>query len=178
MASSHTKYMRTTIGAGGKKYGPIGHPRRHSTPWEVSGDACRVRWSGVAINATNRVHQCVFSPLLILDIWRRGRGRVHMALTDLSGHARPSHSACTSTQVMRPSVAHGAGLVAVYFFPPAPVVVWWSAYILYGRYGHIGRLSVSPIQIVWGFHHMVKYCKTFVLFQKLTGGGDSTLIGS
>ena len=23
----------------------------------------RVRWSGVAINATNRVHQCVFSPL-------------------------------------------------------------------------------------------------------------------
>ena len=53
---------------------------------------------------------------------------------------------------------------------------WWSAHILYGRYGHIGRLSVSPIQIVWGFHHTFKYCKTFVLFQKLTGGGDSTLI--
>ena len=49
--------------ASGKKYGPIGHLRRHSTPREVSGDACRVRWSGVAINATNRVHQCVFSPL-------------------------------------------------------------------------------------------------------------------
>ena len=46
----------------GKKYGPIGHIRRHSTPWEVPGDACRVRWSGVAINATNRVHQCVFFP--------------------------------------------------------------------------------------------------------------------
>ena len=55
--------MRTTTGAGGKKYGPIGYLRRHSTPREVSGDACRVRWSGVAINATNRVHQCVFSPL-------------------------------------------------------------------------------------------------------------------
>merc|ERR1711991_735617 len=53
---------------------------------------------------------------------------------------------------------------------------WWSAHILYGRYGHIGRLSVSPIQIVWGFHRMIKYCKTFVLFQKLTGGGDSTLV--
>ena len=55
---------------------------------------------------------------------------------------------------------------------------WWSAHILYGRYGHIGRLSVSPIQIVWGFHHTFKYCKTFVLFQKLTGGGDSTLLWS
>ena len=53
---------------------------------------------------------------------------------------------------------------------------WWSAHILYGRYGHIGRLSVSPIQIVWGFHHRFKYCKIFALFQKLTGGGDSTLI--
>ena len=55
------------------------------------------------------------SPPLILDTWRRGQGRVHMALSDLSGH-RPAHSACTSTQV-----------------------------------GHIGRLSVSPIQIVWDF---------------------------
>ena len=34
--------------------------------------------------------------------------------------------------------------------------------------GHIGRLSVSPIQIVWGFPPYVLY-GTFVHFQKWTG---------
>ena len=152
--TSHTKYMRTTPAAGGKKYGPIGHLWRHSTPWEVSGDACRVRWSGVAINATNRVHTVRVFPPLILDTWRRGRGLVHMALSDLSGHARPSHSACTSTQVMRPSVAHGAGLGAV-LFPPAPGVVrmyfvwevrpYWAAFGL----SHTNCMGFSAIRFVW-----------------------------
>jgi len=35
---------------------------------------------------------------------------------------------------------------------------------------------VSPIQIVWGFPPYVLYGQTFVNFQKLTGGGKSTLI--
>ena len=164
--------MRTTTGAGGKKYGPIGYLRRHSTPREVSGDACRVRWSGVAINATNRVHQCVFSP----------SHTGYMA-------ARPGTSTYGSYRPQRPcstiplGVHLHTGHAAVSGARGGPRgrtssrrPRWWSAHILYGRYGHIGRLSVSPIQIVWGFHRMFKYCKTFVLFQKLTGGGDSTLI--
>ena len=95
----------------------------------------------------------VFPPL-ILDTWWRGRGRVHMALSDLSGHARPSHSACTSTQVMRPSVAHGAGLGAV-LFPPAPGVVrmyfvwevrpYWAAFGL----SHTNCMGFSAIRFVW-----------------------------
>ena len=43
--------------------GPVGHLRRHGFPREVSEGACRVQWSGVAVNTTNRVRQCVFSPL-------------------------------------------------------------------------------------------------------------------
>ena len=43
--------------------GPVGHLRRHGFPREVSEGACRVGWSGVAVNTTNRVRQCVFSPL-------------------------------------------------------------------------------------------------------------------
>ena len=43
--------------------GPVGHPRRHDFPREVSEGACQVGWSVVAVNATNRVRQCVFSPL-------------------------------------------------------------------------------------------------------------------
>ena len=35
---------------------------------------------------------------------------------------------------------------------------------------------VSPIQIVWGFPPYVLYGQTFVNFQKLTGGGKSTLV--
>ena len=38
------------------------------------------------------------------------------------------------------------------------------------------QLSVSPIQIVWGFPPYVLYGQTFVNFQKLTGGGKSTLL--
>ena len=93
-------------------------------------------------------------PPLILDTWRRGRGRVHMALSDLSGHARPSPSACTSTHVMRPSVAHGAGLGAV-LFPPAPGVVrinfvwevrpYWAAFGL----SHTNCMGFSAIRFVW-----------------------------
>ena len=129
----------------------------------------RVRWSGVAINATNRVHQCVFSP--ILDTWRRGRGRVHMALSDLSGHARPSHSACTSTQVMRPSLAHGVGL-GVVLFPLAPGVVrmyfvcevrsYWSAFGL----SHTNCMGFSAICFVWP-----KVC----IFPKVDRGEHYTL---
>ena len=52
----------------------------------------------------------------------------------------------------------------------------WSALILYGRYGLIGRLSVSPIQIVWGFPPYVLYGQTSAYFQKWTGGGKTTLI--
>ena len=159
--TSHTKYMRTTTaqctGAGGKKYGPIGHLRRHSTPWEVSGDACRVRWSGVAINATNRVHQCVFSPgFSPLSYWIHGGAAgdeytwlfpTSAAMLDhLTRHA-PPHRSCGRR--WRTGRASGP-----YFFPLA----WgWSACILYGRYGHIGRLSVSPIQIVWVFPPYVLY---------------------
>ena len=77
-----------------------------------------------------------------------------MALSDLSGHARPSHSACTSTHVMRPSVAHGAGLGAV-LFPPAPGVVrinfvwevrpYWAAFGL----SHTNCMGFSAIRFVW-----------------------------
>ena len=45
-----------------EEYGPVGHLRRHGFPREVSEGACRVQWSGVAVNTTNRVRQCVFSP--------------------------------------------------------------------------------------------------------------------
>ena len=170
--TSHTKYMRTTTGAGGKKYGPIGHLRRHSTPWEVSGDACRVRWSGVAINATNRVHQCVFFPL---SYWIHGGAAgdeyiwlfpTSAAMLDHSTRHAPPHRSCGRR--WRTGRASGP-----YFFPLA----WgWSACILYGRYGHIGRLSVSPIQIVWGFPPYVLYGQTSAYFQKWTGGGKTTLI--
>ena len=44
------------------------------------------------------------------------------------------------------------------------------------QYGHIGRLSVSPIQIVWGFPPYVLYGQTSAYFQKWTGGGKTTLI--
>ena len=53
---------------------------------------------------------------------------------------------------------------------------WWSACILYGRYGHIGRLSVSPIQIVCGFPPYVLYGQRSAYFQKWTRGGKTTLI--
>ena len=62
--TSHTKYMRTTPGAGGKRKALyIGDPRRHGFPREVSKGAYRVERSGVAVYTTNRVRQCVFSPL-------------------------------------------------------------------------------------------------------------------
>ena len=117
----------------------------------------------------------VFPPSHTVDTWRRGRGRVHMALTDLSGHARPSHSACTSTQVMRPSVAHGAGLVAVLL--PAGPGGGPHIFCMGGTAILVGFRSL-PYKLYGVFHPMFKYCKTFALFQKLpvTGGGDSTLI--
>ena len=156
--TSHTKYMRTTTGAGGKKYGPIGHLRRHSTPWEVPGDACRVRWSGVAINATNRVHQCVFSPL---SYWIYGGAAgdeyiwlfpTSAAMLDHSTRHAPPHRSCGRR--WRTGWASGP------YSSRRPR--GWSACILYGRYGHIGRLSVSRIQIVWGFPPYVLYGQTFI----------------
>ena len=156
--------MRTTTGAGGKKYGPIGYLRRHSTPREVSGDACQVRWSGVAINATNRVHQCVFSPL---SYWIYGGAAgdeyiwllpTSAAMLDHPTRRAPPHRSCG--RQWRTGRASWP-----YFFPPAPVVVRtyfvlvWEVpgtrtrtrYTSVPGYGHIGRLSGSPIQIVWGF---------------------------
>ena len=147
--TSHTKYMRTTIGAGGKKYGPIGYLRRHSTPREVSGDACRVRWSGVAINATNRVHQCVFSPL---SYWIYGGAAgdeyiwllpTSAAMLDHPTRRAPPHRSCG--RQWRTGRASWP-----YFFPPAPVVVrtyfvwevrpYWSAFGL----SHTNCMGFSP----------------------------------
>ena len=164
--------MRTTTGAGGKKYGPIGYLRRHSTPREVSGDACRVRWSGVAINATNRVHQCVFSPL---SYWIYGGAAgdeyiwllpTSAAMLDHPTRRAPPHRSCG--RQWRTGRASWP-----YFFPPAPVVV--RTYFVWEVRPYWSAFGLSH-KIVWGFHHKFKYCKTFVLFQKLTGGGDSTLL--
>ena len=164
--------MRTTIGAGGKKYGPIGHLRRHSTPWEVPGDACGVRWSGVAINATNRVHQCVFSPL---SYWIYGGAAgdeyiwllpTSAAMLDHPTRRAPPHRSCG--RQWRTGRASWP-----YFFPPAPVVV--RTYFVWEVRPYWSAFGLSHTNCM-GFHHTFKYCKTFVLFQKLTGGGDSTLI--
>ena len=46
-----------------KEEGSIGDPRRHGFPREVSKGAYRVERSGVAVYTTNRVRQCVLSPL-------------------------------------------------------------------------------------------------------------------
>ena len=121
----------------------------------------------VALIATNRVHQCVFSPSHTGYM----AARPGTPLTDLRAmldhptRRAPPHRSCGV------SGARGGPSWPYFFRRPR----WWSAYFVW-RYGHIGRLSVSPIQIVWGFHRTFKYCKTFVLFQKLTGGGDSTLV--
>ena len=65
--------------------------------------------------------------------------------------------------------------MGAYFFPPAPGVV--RIYFVWEvQYGHIGRLSVSPIQIVWGFPPYVLYGQTSAYFQKWTGGGKITLL--
>ena len=39
-----------------------------------------------------------------------------------------------------------------------------------------GGISVSPIQIVWGFPPYVLYGQRSAYFQKWTGGGNSTLM--
>ena len=130
--------MRTTTGAGGKKYGPIGYLRRHSTPREVSRDACRVRWSGVAINATNRFHHCVFPPL---SYWIHGGRRWR------TGWASGSYSS------RRPR--------------------GWSACILYGRYGHIGRRSL-PYKLYGVFRHM--FCMAKHLHISKSGQGVANLL--
>ena len=46
--TSHTKYMRTIPGAGGKKYGPEARPARHRRPHDLCGGARRVGWSSMA----------------------------------------------------------------------------------------------------------------------------------
>ena len=79
--------------------------------------------------------------IIILDTWRRGRGQVHMAVSDLNGHDRPPHSACTLRHLPReavpPEVPDGAVL-----FPPAPGLV--PMYFVW----EVGGLSASSIQIV------------------------------
>ena len=113
----------------------------------MSRDACRVRWSGVAINATNRVHQCVFYPL---SYWIHGGAAgdeyiwlfpTSAAMLDHPTRHAPPHMSCGRR--WRTGRASGP------YSSRRPR--GWSALILYGRYGLIGRLSVSPIQIVWGF---------------------------
>ena len=149
--------MRTTPAAGGKKYGPIGHLRRHSTPREVSGDACRVRWSGVAINATNRVHQCVFFPL---SYWIHGGAAgdeyiwlfpTSAAMLDHPTRHAPPHRSCGRR--WRTEWASGP------YSSRRPR--GWSACILYGRYrtvrpywaafglSHTNCMGFSAIRFVW-----------------------------
>ena len=64
-----------------------------------------------------------------------------MAVSDLNGHDRPPHSACTLRHLPReavpPEVPDGAVL-----FPPAPGVV--PMYFVW----EVGGLSASSIQIV------------------------------
>ena len=138
----------------------------------MSRDACRVRWSGVAINATNRVHQCVFYPL---SYWIHGGAAgdeyiwlfpTSAAMLDHPTRHAPPHMSCGRR--WRTGRASGP------YSSRRPR--GWSALILYGRYGLIGRLSVSPIQIVWGFPPYVLYGQTSAYFQKWTGGGKTTLI--
>ena len=167
--------MRTTTGLAGIRTAPSdtsGGTAPRPVPWEVSGDACRVRWSGVAINATNRVHQCVFPPLSY-RIHGGAVGDEYIWLFPTSAamldhptrHAPPHRSCGRRWRTGRASGPYSSR------WPR-----WWPACILYGRYGHIGRLSVSPIQIVWVFPPYVLYGQRSVYFQKWTGGGKSTLI--
>ena len=131
-----------------------------------------MRWSGVAINATNRVHQCVFYPL---SYWIHGGAAgdeyiwlfpTSAAMLDHPTRHAPPHMSCGRR--WRTGRASGP------YSSRRPR--GWSALILYGRYGLIGRLSVSPIQIVWGFPPYVLYGQTSAYFQKWTGGGKTTLI--
>ena len=133
-----------------------------------------MRWSGVAINATNRVHQCVFYPL---SYWIHGGAAgdeyiwlfpTSAAMLDHPTRHAPPHMSCGRR--WRTGRASGP------YSSRRPR--GWSALILYGRYGLIGRLSVSPIQIVWGFPPYVLYGQTSAYFQKWTGGGKTTLIYS
>ena len=93
-------------------------------------------------------------PPLRLDTWRRGRGRVHVAVSDLNVHAQPSHSACTlghlPWEAVPPGVPDGA-----FLFPPAPGVVrmyfvcevrpCWGAFGL----SHTNCMGFSAIYFVW-----------------------------
>ena len=51
--TSHTKYMGTSPGAGGKRTGSVGHLRRHGFLREVCEGACRVGWPVVAVQVGN-----------------------------------------------------------------------------------------------------------------------------
>ena len=126
----------------------------------------------MAINATNRVHQCVFYPL---SYWIHGGAAgdeyiwlfpTSAAMLDHPTRHAPPHMSCGRR--WRTGRASGP------YSSRRPR--GWSALILYGRYGLIGRLSVSPIQIVWGFPPYVLYGQTSAYFQKWTGGGKTTLI--
>ena len=128
----------------------------------------------MAINATNRVHQCVFYPL---SYWIHGGAAgdeyiwlfpTSAAMLDHPTRHAPPHMSCGRR--WRTGRASGP------YSSRRPR--GWSALILYGRYGLIGRLSVSPIQIVWGFPPYVLYGQTSAYFQKWTGGGKTTLIYS
>ena len=124
----------------------------------------------MAINATNRVHQCVFYPL---SYWIHGGAAgdeyiwlfpTSAAMLDHPTRHAPPHMSCGRR--WRTGRASGP------YSSRRPR--GWSALILYGRYGLIGRLSVSPIQIVWGFPPYVLYGQTSAYFQKWTGGGKTT----
>ena len=126
----------------------------------------------MAINATNRVHQCVFYPL---SYWIHGGAAgdeyiwlfpTSAAMLDHPTRHAPPHMSCGRR--WRTGRASGP------YSSRRPR--GWSALILYGRYGLIGRLSVSPIQIVWGFPPYVLYGQRSVYFQKWTGGGKTTLL--